>query len=161
MSELVPAPNPQDPNDAMYQFIDTQPLSAYPNNPDSSPSHFTVRQFTPESITATLPMVITKTAHGLINGQGIRATKFYFLPFANATGMEQLNNRFFYVQQATVDTFLLYDRNAQPIDGRNYTPYIQGGQFTLTGQDLPIVNPSLFPPPGTVDPNLVDDGNFS
>ncbi len=36
MSELNPMPNPQDPNDAMYQFIDTQPPSPYPNNPDSS-----------------------------------------------------------------------------------------------------------------------------
>jgi len=150
MSELVPAPNPQDPNDALYQFIDTQPLSAYPNNPDSSPSHFTVRQFTPENITNALPVVVTKTAHGLINGQAIRATKFYAIPFSVATGMEQLNNRLFYIRQVTTNTFQLCDANTVPIDGRNFTPYIQGGQFTLTGQDLPIVNPSEFPPAGTV-----------
>lgn len=152
MSELNPMPNPQDPNDAMYQFIDTQPASAYPNNPDSSLSHFTVRQFTPEAITATLPIVVTKTAHGLINGQAIRATQFITVPIALATGMEQLNNRLFYIQGSTLNTFWLADRNTIPIDGRNFNPYMQGGQFTLTGQDLPIVNPSHFPPPGIVVP---------
>ena len=146
MSELIPAPNPQDPNDALYQFIDTQPASPFPNNPDSTYSHFTNRQFTPENITNTLPMVVTKTAHGLINGQAIRATKFVSVPFAVATGMEQLNNQLFYIRQVTINDFQLCDRNTNPIDGRNFTPYIQGGQFTLTGQDLPIVNPSHFPP---------------
>ncbi len=150
MTELNPMPNPQDPNDPMYVFIDTQPSSPYPNNPDSSLSHFTLRQFTPENITATLPMVVTKAAHGLINGQAIRATKFISMPLANATGMEQLNNQLFYVRLATVDNFQLADRNTNPIDGRNFTTYVQGGQFTLTGQDLPIVNPSNFPPAGTI-----------
>lgn len=147
MSELIPAPNPSDPNDALYQFIDTQPASAYPNNPDSTLSHFTVRQFTPEAITATLPIVVTKTAHGFRNGQALRATKFITIPFALATGMEQLNNKLFYIRQVTTDTFQLCDANTNPIDGRNFTPYVQGGQFTLVGQDLPIVNPSEFPPP--------------
>lgn len=142
-------PNPQDPNSPLYQFIDTQPPSSYPNNPDSSLSHFTVRQFTPESITNTLPVVVTKTAHGLQNGQAIRATKFITVPFAIATGMEQLNNQLFYVRQVTTNTFQLCDANTNAIDGRNFTPYIQGGQFTLVGQDILIVNPSLFPPPGT------------
>lgn len=148
MSELVPAPNPQNPNDPMYQFIDTQPASPYPNNPDSTLSHFTVRQFTPQNITNTYPMIVTKTAHGLINGQSIRATKFVTVPLAVATGMEQLNNQLFYIQQSTVDTFQLYTNRGVPVDGSNFTPYIQGGQFTVTGQDLPIVNPSHFPPPG-------------
>lgn len=148
MSELNPMPNPQNPNDAMYQFIDTQPTSAFPNNPDSSLSHFTIRQFMPEGITASLPMIVTKTAHGLINGQAIRATQFITLPLANATGMQQLNNKLYFVQGVTDNTFYLTDRNAVPIDGRSFTTYVQGGQFTLTGQDLPIVNPSHFPPPG-------------
>ena len=148
MSELIPAPNLQDPNDALYQFIDTQPASPYPNQPDSSLSHFTNRQFTPENITAAFPVVVTKTAHGLINGQGIRATKFVSIPFAVATGMEQLNNKMFYVQGVSDNTFYLADRNTLPIDGRNFTAYIQGGQFTVVGQDLPVVNPSHFPPAG-------------
>ena len=142
-------PNPQDPNSPLYQFIDTQPPSPYPNNPDSTPSHFTTRQFTPEGITNALPMIVTKTAHGLQNGQALRATKFIAVPLAIATGMEQLNNQLFYIRQVTVDTFQLCDANTNPIDGRNFTPYIQGGQFTLVGQDILIVNPSNFPPPGT------------
>jgi len=147
MTSLTSGPNPQDPLSPLYDFIDTQPASPYPNNPDSSLSHFTNRQFTPESITNTLPMIVTKTAHGLQNNQSIRATKFITIPFALATGMEQLNNKLFYVQGVTDNTFYLADRNTVPIDGRNFTPYVQGGQFTLAGQDL-IVNPSLFPPPG-------------
>ncbi len=147
-------PNPQDPNSPLYQFIDTQPASPYPNNPDSSLSHFTVRQFTPENITNTLPILVTKTNHGLQNGQAIRASKFITIPFASATGMVQLNNRLFYVQRATTDDFILADRNTVSIDGSNFTPYIQGGQFTVSGTevrgtDVMIVNPSNFPPPGT------------
>ncbi len=143
-------PNPQDPNSPLYEFIDTQPASVYPNNPDSSLSHFTTRQFTPEDISATFPIVVTKTAHGLQNGQALRATKFYTLPLAVATGMEQLNNRLFYIRMVTTDTFQLCDANTVPYDGRNFTTYIQGGQFTLVGQDILIVNPSEFPPPGTI-----------
>ena len=141
-------PNPQDPLSPLYDFIDTQPASPYPNTPDSSLSHFTVRQFVPTSITATTPPVVKITAHGFLNGQAIRATKFITMPFANTTGMEQLNNRLFYVQQATADTFGLFDANSLPIDGRNFTPFIQGGEFTLAGNTPLIVNPSHFPPPG-------------
>jgi hypothetical protein len=145
-------PNPQDPDSPLYDFIDTQPASPFPNNPDSSLSHFTERQFTPENITAALPIVVTKTNHGFQNGQAIRATQFITMPFADATGMEQLNNRLFYVQQATANDFLLYDRNSVPIDGSNYTAYVQGGQFTINGPRILCVNPSHFPPPGVPDP---------
>ncbi len=144
-------PNPQDPNSPLYQFIDTQPEDEFPVDPpagDSSLSHFTIRQFTPEAITASLPIVVTITDHGFSNGQALQTTQFIRMPFASATGMEQLNNRVFFVQQATSNTFQLYDRQGFPIDGRNYTTFIQGGQFTLTGPTLPIVNPSHFPPPG-------------
>ena len=152
MSELNPMPDPQDPDDPMYVFVDEQPASSYPNNPDSSLSHFTVRQFVPEDITATLPMVVTKVDHGLSNGQAIRATQFIRVPLASATGMEQLNNSLFYVQGVTDDTFYLADRTGVYVDGRGFTAYVQGGQFTLTGQDLPVVNPSHFPPEGIVAP---------
>lgn len=143
-----PMPNPQDPDDPMYQFINTQPDSPPPNSPDSSPSHFTTRQFTPSAITNTYPILVTITSHGFQNGQAIRATKFITVPISAATGMEQLNNRLFYVQQATSDTFILSDANTLPIDGSGFTPYIQGGQFTLSGSTLPVVNPSEFPPSG-------------
>ena len=141
-------PNPQDPASPLYDFIDTQPPSTYPNNPDTSPSHFTVRQKTPTSISNSLPVVVTLSSHGFLNGQGVRATKFIRYPLANATGMEQLNNRLFFVQQATTDTFELYDSSGYPVDGRNYTAYISGGEFTLAGNTPLIVNPSEFPPPG-------------
>lgn len=140
-------PDPQDPASPLYDFIDTQPESAYPATPDSSPSHFTVRQKTPSAITAALPVVVTLTSHGFENGQAVRATKFITMPFASATGMEQLNNRLFYVQQATANTFELYDASGFPIDGRTYTAYISGGEFTLAGNTPLIVNPSHFPPP--------------
>src|SRR3990167_9014531 len=119
-------PDPQDPDSPLYVFVDEQPESEPPATPDSSLSHFTTRQFVPEAITATLPMVVTITAHGFSNGQALRTTKFIRSPAANATGMEQLNNRIFYVQQATANTFQLYDANGVPIDGRNYTPFVSG-----------------------------------
>lgn len=141
-------PNTQNPDDPSYQFINTQPLDQYPDQLDSSPSNFTTRQFTPIAITNALPIVVTIPNHGFLNGEAVRATKFITIPFSLATGMEQLNNLIFYVQQATTNTFQLYIANSQPVDGRNFTPYITGGQFTLTGPLLPIVNPSHFPPPG-------------
>lgn len=147
---MTSGPNPQDPNSPLYQFINTQPADEFPVNPpagDSSLSHFTVRQFTPTAITAALPPVVTYASHGLMDGQSVRCTKFITMPFASATGMQQLNNQQFIVQQATVNTFQLWDLQG-PVDGRNFTPYIAGGQFTQVGQDLLIVNPSEFPPPG-------------
>ena len=153
---INPMPNPQNPNDAMYQFINTQPLDVHPNNRDSSPSHFTNRQFTPSSITNTFPIVVTIPAHGFLNTEALRATKFITFPSAKKTGMEQLNNGSFQVQQATTNTFQLYGLDGMPIDGRNFTPYISGGQFTLTGPTLPIVNPAHFPPPGYIGPGVDD-----
>lgn len=141
-------PNPQDPSSPLYDFIDTQPASSYPNNPDVSLSHFTNRQFVPSAISNTFPIVVTIASHGFSNGNAIRGTKFIKMPFANATGMEQLNNRLFYVQQATANTFQLYDVNGLPIDGTMYTAFIAGGEFTLAGNTPLIVNPSHFPPPG-------------
>lgn len=145
-------PNPSDPNSPLYEFIDTQPLDAYPDSPDSSPSHFTLRQFVPTAITNAFPVVVTIPNHGFQNGQALRATQFIRMPSSSATGMEQLNNSLFYVQQATTNTFVLSYRDTLPVDGRSFTPYIQGGQFTLSGPTLPIVNPSHFPPPGIVVP---------
>lgn len=141
-------PDPQDPASVLYQFIDTQPPSSYPNNPDSSFSHFTVRQKIPTAITSSFPIRVTIAAHGFENGQAVRATKFVYIPFANATGMQQLNNRLFYVQRATTDTFELYDVLGVPIDGRGYNSYVSGGEFTLAGNTPLIVNPSHFPPLG-------------
>lgn len=125
-----------------------QPPSAYPNTPDSSPSHYIVEQMTPTAITNTFPIVVTIPGNTLQNGQSLRATKFVSMPFAAATGMEQLNNQSFIVQQVSGDTFQLYGNDNLPVDGRNFTPYIAGGQFTRVGQSLGIVNPTYTPPPG-------------
>jgi len=114
----------------------------------STPSHFTNEHYTPIAITAAMPPVVTIPAHGLSNGQRVRATRFYGIPFATATGMEQLNNRLFTIQQVTTDTFQLWDQYGAPIDGRNFTPFVSNGlaQFTLTGPDLFIQNPAPEPP---------------
>ena len=100
---------------------------------------------TPEAITAARPPVVTITGHGLSNGQLVRATKFVVFPLAVATGMEQLNNNLYMIQNVTADTFELYTTRGLPLDGTNYTAYVSGGQFTLTGPGLLIVNPSEFP----------------
>lgn len=142
------SPNPQDPDSPLYQFIDEQPEDEYPQSRDSSLSHFTTRQYTPEAITATFPPVVTITGSNFTNGQAIRATQFISIPFASATGMEQLNNRLFYCYGCTSDTFQLGQANGTLVDGRNFTTYISGGQFTLVGPDVLIVNPSEFPPSG-------------
>lgn len=114
----------------------------------STPSNFTDEHYTPTAITAAKPPVVTVEGHGLSNGQRVRATRFYTLPLALATGMEQLNNRLFTVQQATTDTFELWDQYGQPIDATGYTPFVNNGraQFTLTGPDLFIQNPAPTPP---------------
>jgi len=145
-------PNPQDPDSRLYTFIDTQPLDTYPCSRDSSPSHFTIRQITPTAITKAWPVVVTAPAHGLRNGNTVRTTKFIRMPLANATGMAQLNNRMFYVEQVTVNTFQLYGEDHLPVDGRNYTTYVSGGQFTLAYNKPLIVNPAHFPPPGQPPP---------
>ena len=117
---------------------------------DSSPSHFVDQHFYPTAITAALPPIVTISEHGLTNGQALRGTMFITYPTDDATGMQQLNNRLVYVQQATTNTFGLYDANAVPIDGRGFTPFINNGlaRFTRTGPTLPIVNPAPEPPSG-------------
>jgi hypothetical protein len=92
----------------------------------------------PSAISQTVPVVVTIDDHGLQRGQVVRATRFYALPLAEATGMEQLNNRAFVVENTTENTFELFDQYGDPIDGTNYTAYIPNGlgQFNLTGPDL-------------------------
>lgn len=129
-----------------------QPLSSYPCTPDSSPSYFAYRKYVPEEIEAKWPVIVYITGHGFTDGQMLRATKFISMPYAVATGMEQLNGRMFIVQNATNDTFELWDTRGYAVDGRGYTPYVSGGQFTLVGPELPIVNVAPEPPRGVPDP---------
>ena len=103
---------------------------------------FEDRHLVPTAITAAKPVEVTVASHGLSNGQRVRATRFVVFPTANATGMEQLNDRDFVVQNVTTDTFELYDIEGQPIDGSSYTAFVANdlGQFTLTGPELPYEN---------------------
>lgn len=86
--------------------------------------------------------MVTCVDHGLSEGQFIRATNFFTFPPEFATGMYQLNNKLFQVATPTTDTFLLYDENGEPVDGRDYTPFTNNGlpQFTLTGPALFMEN---------------------
>ncbi len=99
---------------------------------------FATTQMTPTAITTTLPVTVTVVANGLSNGETVRATRFYPLPASDATGMYQLNNRLFVVKNVTADTFDLFDDYGAPIDGTNFTPFVNNGlgQFNLTGPSL-------------------------
>lgn len=98
-------------------------------------SGFTDEHRAPTAITAANPVVVTSPDHGLVDGQRVRSTQFTL-----ATGMYELNNRLFIVWFCTTNTFALMDLYGQPIDGSTYTAYVSGGQFTLTGPALYIVN---------------------
>lgn len=113
----------------------------------TSQNNFIPEQYTPTAITQTKPPVVTITGSNFVNGQRLRATRFYRYPLALATGMEQLNNQSFVVQQATADTFQLWDVYGDPIDARGYTPFVNNGlgQFTRTGPDLFIENTATAP----------------
>lgn len=115
----------------------------------SSPSHFTDEHFTPEDITASLPIVVTITDHEFQQGYAFRCTQFVTWPPSMATGMEQLNNNLYYAANITPNTFTLVDKNGNYIDGRTYTPFTGDGtpQMTLVGPDLFIQNPAPAPPP--------------
>lgn len=99
---------------------------------------FATTQMTPTAIEKSVPVRVTIENNGLQAGQVVRATRFYASPLSDATGMEQLNNRAFVVQNVTTDTFELFDQYGAPIDGTNYTPFINNGlgQFNLAGPDL-------------------------
>ncbi len=104
----------------------------------NTPLGFTVRQMYPTAIAATLPVNVTIPNHGMSNGQTVRATNFFVSPAQAVTGMQELNNNLYYIGNVTTNTFDLFDVYGNPIDGTNFTPYINNGlaQFTLTGPDL-------------------------
>lgn len=103
---------------------------------------FATTQMIPTAISTTLPVRVTVPGHGLSAGQFVRATRFYPLPAVDATGMYQLNNQLYQVGNITTDTFDLFDQYGAPIDGRNFTPFVNNGlgQFNLTGPDLDVQN---------------------
>lgn len=115
----------------------------------SSPSHFQDEHYTPEAITATLPIVVTLTDHPFTQGMALRFTQFQTFPTAMNTGMEQLNNKLYYVANVKPNTFTLVDNENIYIDGRGYTAFTGDGtpQMTLVGPNLFIQNPAPTPPP--------------
>lgn len=100
---------------------------------------FTTTQRIPTAITAASPAVVTSAAHGLSNGQLVRATNFRATPVADATGMYMLNNQVFQVGNVTTNTFaLFYPNTTTPVDTSAETAFVNNGvaEFNLIGQKL-------------------------
>jgi len=99
---------------------------------------FATTQLTPTAIDKTNPVRVTVPDHGLQAQQTVRATRFYPLPVSDATGMYELNNNLYVVGNITTNTFDLFDQYGEPVDGTNYTTFIDNGlgQFNLTGPAL-------------------------
>jgi len=68
------------------------------------------------AITNANPAVVTKTAHGLVDGDVVKLT--------GIVGMVELNDQIFVVEQLTADTFALVD-----VDSTLYDAYVSGGSF--------------------------------
>lgn len=83
-------------------------------------------------ITTATPAVVTSAGHGYTSGQRIVITKL-----AGALG-DELNDNTYVVQVLTVNTYALYDIYGIPIT--TVGTYTSGGQATLTGPSLGIVN---------------------
>lgn len=74
--------------------------------------------------TQTDPVVITDNSHGLSDGDIIRIT--------GVSGMIELNNRRFRVNNTTTNTFEIQDpETRENIDGTNFSSYSSGGQWNL------------------------------
>lgn len=108
---------------------------------------FPVLQQFPTAITATFPVVVTIPNHGWTAGQFIIASNFVIHPSPSATGMFQLNYRQFQIRNVTTNTFELFDEFNLPVDGTNYTSFINNGlaMFTLEGPSLNIQNENVMP----------------
>jgi hypothetical protein len=94
---------------------------------------------TPTAITQASPAVVTSAAHGLSNGQFVRATNFRATPVADATGMYGLNNQVFQVGNVTTNTFaLFYPYTSTPVDTTAETAFVNNGvaKFNLVGESL-------------------------
>lgn len=110
----------------------------------SDGSGFAATGFSPTAITAASPAVVTKAAHGLENGQFVRATDFRASPVAKATGMYSLNGQMFQVGNVTTNTFaLFYPYTTTPVDTSADTAFVNNGvaNFNLVGQTLNTENP--------------------
>ena len=97
-------------------------------------------KFPVDAIDKSNPIKVTILAHGMSNGQFVRATNFFYRPIS--TGMYELNNNLYMLGNVTTNTFDLFDEEGGYIDGTNFTTYIPNdlSQFTLTGPDLDTMN---------------------
>lgn len=68
------------------------------------------------AITKANPAVVTKTGHGLVDGDVVK--------FSGIVGMVELNDGIFVVEQLTADTFALID-----VDSTLYEAWASGGSF--------------------------------
>lgn len=94
---------------------------------------FTDEHKTITGITTATPGVVTVTSHGLVDGQRVVITKL--------TGNigNELNGNTYVVDVLTANTFALYDVYGLPITVAS-TYSASGGQITITGPDLGIVD---------------------
>lgn len=104
--------------------------------------YFTLQQKYPTAISATFPVRVTIPNHGMTAGQYIRASNFATSPLSLRTGMEQLNYNLYVIGNVTTNQFDLFDTFGRPIDGTQYTPFVNNGLalFTLTGPELDTQN---------------------
>lgn len=101
-----------------------------------------IQQKYPIAITQAFPVRVTIPNHGMTAGQYIRASNFVAGPAPYVTGMEQLNYNLYIIQNVTTNEFDLFDAFNHPVDGTNFTAYVNNGyaQFTLTGPALDTQN---------------------
>ena|SRR3982751_1642838 len=94
---------------------------------------FTNQHKTITGITTATPGVVTVASHGLSDGQRVVITKL-----SGNIGQE-LNNNTYVVDVLSSSTFALYDVYGAPVPVVS-TYSASGGQITITGPDLGIVN---------------------
>lgn len=73
------------------------------------------------SITNANPGVVTKAAHGMVDGDTIK--------FSGNVGMTELNNNFYTIKFIDVDHFSLVDDASQPVDTTTFGLFILGFYF--------------------------------
>jgi hypothetical protein len=100
---------------------------------NNSTGGFTNEHKTITGITTATPGVVTVASHGLSDGQRVVITKL-----SGNIGQE-LNNNTYVVDVLSSSTFALYDVYGAPVPVVS-TYSASGGQITITGPDLGIVN---------------------
>lgn len=83
------------------------------------------------SITAADPVVVTATAHGFNNGDYVDFSDIVWEPtydeFDTEIQPDQLNFKRYVVRNKTTNTFELEDLEGNPVDGTEFSAYVEGG----------------------------------